>query len=149
MWFRRKKKFVLGVRKKRTHDAHYRAYRELARAVVDERLTYWNQLYGFTYQRVAIRNQRRRWGSCSAHGNLNFNYKIILLPEILMDYVVVHELCHLAELNHSSAFWQQVARALPDYKERKRHLMKMTQVPQQGFPSSVLQQRVVSREETL
>lgn len=139
MWFRKRKKVVFRVRKKPTNDAHYKVYRELARAIVHERLEHWNEVYGFTYQRVAVRNQRRRWGSCSEHGNLNFNYQIILLPETLMDYVIVHELCHLAELNHSKAFWEHVARALPDYKERKQHLMKMTHVPREGFPSSVFQ----------
>lgn len=105
---------------------HYLAHKEAARAFVHERLTHFNTLYGFSYKRVAIRNQRTCWGSCSEHGNLNFNYKILFLPPHLADYLIVHELCHLAELNHSSRFWLQVSRACPDYQALKRELKRTT-----------------------
>jgi len=80
------------------------------------RIEYYNRHYNFTFNRVAIRNQRRCWGSCSSLKNLNFNYKILLLPDHLQDYIVVHELCHLAELNHGQQFWDLVAQQIPDYK---------------------------------
>lgn len=69
-----------------------------------------------------MREQKTRWGSCSAAGNLNFNWKLILMPPEILDYVVVHELAHRKELNHSKAFWSVVEQILPDYKERRRWL---------------------------
>lgn len=130
----------LRLRKKRKpkKDAHYEAWKEIARSVIAERTRFWNEHYGFTYQRIAIRNQKRRWGSCSARGNINFNYRLIFLPEGLMDYVIVHELCHLGELNHGSGFWNLVAKGLPDYELRRTHLKRITYVPKQGFPSSLV-----------
>lgn len=109
---------------------HYETHKERARILIHEKLQIWSLVYGTTYNRVTIRNQRSRWGSCSARGNLNFNYRLIFLPEPLFDYVIVHELCHLIELNHSNAFWEHVERALPDYRERKVHL--------RSIPSSML-----------
>lgn len=117
---------------------HYKAHKELAREIITARIEHWNGFYNLEYKRVAIRNQRRCWGSCSEKGNLNFNYKIIFIPEILMDYVIVHELCHLIHLNHSPAFWAEVARAMPEYKEARAHLRRITHVPARGFPSSVV-----------
>ena len=80
------------------------------------RLAYFNEFYQFRVKRVAIKNSRSRWGSCSQLGNLNFNYKLALLPPALADYVVVHELCHLKHFNHSEAFWAEVARAIPHHR---------------------------------
>jgi predicted metal-dependent hydrolase len=104
------------------HVAHYNEHKERARILIHERLVYWNTFYNCTYNKVAIRNQSTRWGSCSMKRNLNFNYRIALLPQELMDYVIVHELCHLIEFNHSPAFWACMARALPDHHERKSAL---------------------------
>jgi predicted metal-dependent hydrolase len=104
------------------HTAHYDEHKERARVLVHERLMYWNAFYNCVYNKVAIRNQSTRWGSCSAKKNLNFNYRIALLPQELMDYVIVHELCHLIEFNHSPAFWACMARALPDHEVRKEAL---------------------------
>ena len=101
---------------------HYLRYKEAARELVKERLAYFNQFYGFSLQRLAIRNQRTRWGSCSKKGNLNFNYRILFLPPALADYLIVHELCHLKEFNHSARFWALVQQMIPEYKTTRRAL---------------------------
>ena len=101
--------------------------RELAdRALVHipERVKYFAPLIGVTYVRITIRNQKTRWGSCSGKGNLNFNCLLMLTPPEVIDYVVVHELCHRKEMNHSKAFWQEVERILPDYKKSVAYLKK-------------------------
>jgi len=103
--------------------AHYKKHRESARALVREKLTTWSRYYNVQYKRVSIRNTKSRWGSCSKEGNLNFSYRILFLPERLQDYLIVHELCHIMELNHSRGFWVLVAKAVPDYKTRKRELL--------------------------
>lgn len=79
-------------------------------------------LVGVRYGRITIRCQKTRWGSCSAQGNLNFNCLLMLCPEPVRDYVVVHELCHRLEMNHSPRFWAQVARVLPDYAVSRKWL---------------------------
>jgi predicted metal-dependent hydrolase len=93
-----------------------------ALVLAQNKILQWSQFYGFACQRIAIKNQKTRWGSCSKKGNLNFNYKIVCLPEYLVDYLVVHELCHLKEFNHSRRFWDLVGRAVPDYKRLRREL---------------------------
>lgn len=100
-----------------TVTKHYLAHKEQARELVIERLLHFNQYYNLKWNRVAIRNQRRCWGSCSAKGNLNFNYKIQFLPPHLADYIVVHELCHLTHLHHGKEFWDLVGEQLPNYAE--------------------------------
>ena len=102
----------------------YTRYKEAARMLVMERLERFNAYYGFEYGSVRIRNQKSRWGSCSARGNLNFNYKIALIPPALQDYVIVHELCHLKELNHSEKFWDLVAEQVPDWEAKRKELKK-------------------------
>ena len=103
----------------------YLKHREDARKFVTQRLEELNQRYGYGYNKIAIRDQKTCWGSCSARKNLNFNYKIIFLPAELQDYVLVHELCHLKELNHSRKFWDLVAGTVPNYLECKKELQKM------------------------
>ncbi len=100
----------------------YLAYREDARRKIHEILANVNQCYRFDYGRVAIRNQRRSWGSCSQAGNLNFNYKIMFLAERLQEYIVAHELCHLQEFNHGPDFWRLVEEFVPDYKDIRKTL---------------------------
>ena len=90
--------------------------------VLPERVRHFAPLVGVTYGRITIRNQKSKWGSCSAQGNLNFNCLLMDAPAEVQDYVVVHELCHRKELNHSPAFWAQVARVLPGYKEQEKWL---------------------------
>ena len=103
---------------------HYLENHAAARAKVFEKVTEHNLRYGFAYKKISIRNQRTRWGSCSRQGNLNFNYKLLFLPEHLADYVIVHELCHLRELNHSIRFWKLVAEAIPDYHRHRAELRR-------------------------
>lgn len=82
----------------------YAKHKDAARRLAIERIEHFNHVYGFTFNRISIRNQKTRWGSCSKKGNMNFNYKIVLLPKNLADYIIVHELCHLQEFNHSRKF---------------------------------------------
>lgn len=96
---------------------HYVENKAAARELVLARLVHFNQHYNFTWNRVAIRNQRRCWGSCTSLKNLNFNYKLLLLPSHLRDYIIVHELCHLKELHHGQAFWDLVAEQMPQYQQ--------------------------------
>ena len=95
---------------------------EQALRVIPERAAHYAPLVGVTYGRVTIRNQKSKWGSCSAKGNLNFNCLLMEAPPEVLDYVVVHELCHRKYMNHSAAFWAEVARVLPGYREQERWL---------------------------
>ena len=103
-------------------DAQIEELAQQALEVLPERTAYYAPLVGVTYGRITIRNQRSRWGSCSSAGNLNFNCLLMLTPPEVQDYVVVHELCHRKEMNHSDAFWAEVERVLPDYRERRKWL---------------------------
>ncbi len=103
----------------------YKDSKEEARTLINQRLNYFNQIYNFNYNQVRIKNQASLWGSCSKAGNLNFNYRLFFLKEELRDYVIVHELCHLKELNHSAQFWQLVQRVIPNFKELRRELKKI------------------------
>ena len=97
-------------------------YRKQARTVIAERLAHWNRHYGFTFGCVRIKEQKSRWGSCSRQGNLNFNWRLLLAPLSVLDYVVIHELAHLKELNHSPRFWAIVAQMCPDYAAKRKWL---------------------------
>ena len=90
--------------------------------IFPERTAYFAKRMGVTYNRITIREQKTRWGSCSAAGNLNFNWKLVLMPPEILDYVVVHELAHRREMNHSPRFWAIVESELPDYRERQEKL---------------------------
>ena len=90
--------------------------------VIPARVAYFASRIGVTYGRITIRNQKGRWGSCSSQGNLNFNCLLMLTPPHVIDSVIVHELCHIKELNHSDAFWATVKQILPDYEIAYRWL---------------------------
>lgn len=112
--------FKKFLRKRRTSTKtgrkSYELHKEAARAKVHARLRVYGERYGLSWNRVAIRDQRRRWGSCSSRGNLNFNYRLIFLPDHLFDYIIIHELCHLQEMNHGPQFWLLVAKECPGYQ---------------------------------
>ena len=98
------------------------ACRSRALKFVLGRLRFYNEHYQFSYNRVSIKKMSSRWGSCSSEGNMSFHYRLLFLPIELADYVIVHELCHLKELNHSHRFWQLVRETISDCKQRKRVL---------------------------
>lgn len=98
------------------------ALAEEALKVIPERVEYFAKVIGVTYGKITIRNQKTRWGSCSSKGNLNFNCLLMLAPPEVLDYVVVHELCHRKQMNHSKAFWLEVEKVLPNYKEVRKWL---------------------------
>lgn len=93
--------------------------------LVKEKVEIHNQYYNFDYNRIFIKDQSTRWGSCSTNKNLNFNYRIMFLPEELQDYIIVHELCHLKEMNHSYRFWDLVAEKIPNHKYLRRKLRRI------------------------
>lgn len=86
------------------------------------RVRHYEKIMGLTCNRVTIRDQKTRWGSCSSKKNLNFNYRLAYMPQEILDYVVVHELAHLRHMDHSREFWACVGRYLPDYQERRAWL---------------------------
>lgn len=93
--------------------------------VLPKKVEYYAAKIGVTYGTITIRNQKTRWGSCSSKGNLNFNCQLMMLPEEIQDYVVVHELCHRKEMNHAPRFWNEVRRIMPDYEERRKYLRQV------------------------
>ncbi len=106
-----------------SHD-DYLKHKEEAYILAVERTEHFNKTYKFRYNKIKIKNQKTRWGSCSKKGNLNFNYKIALLSQQLSDYIIVHELCHLKEFNHSKKFWKLVEKAIPDYIKTRNELKR-------------------------
>lgn len=103
----------------------YLARKEEARVLVDNKIDYFRSIYNLCPARISIRNQKTRWGSCSRKGNLNFNYRIIHLPEKYQDYVVVHELCHLQEFNHLKSFWDLVGKTIPEHKKIRKEIRNL------------------------
>lgn len=92
------------------------------RQLITQRVAYYADIMGIAYGRITMRNQKTRWGSCSSDGNLNFNCRLLFVPKELVDYVVVHELAHRRHMDHSPAFWQEVEKYMPDYRERRKQL---------------------------
>jgi len=109
--------------KRRIPKGNYEDYiknKERALNQINIRAKELNKTYGYKFNKINIKNQKTRWGSCSIKRNLNFNYRLIYLPNRIIDYVVVHELCHLKEFNHSKRFWSLVEKGIPDYKDIKK-----------------------------
>lgn len=103
-------------------DAIEKWYRERAREVITDKVTYFQRFIGKSVGEIRIKEQKSRWGSCSSQGNLNFNWKIVMAPDEIIDYLVVHELCHRLHMNHSKEFWDSVGVIIPDYKKREKWL---------------------------
>jgi len=99
-------------------------YKKQARMVLTERVKFFAQKYGFKVGKIRISSARTRWGSYSSKGTLSFTWRLVMAPLEIIDYVVLHELCHLKEMNHSRAFWERVETILPDYKRRRKWLKK-------------------------
>ena len=96
---------------------HYLVFREPARKLIEERVKYWVGVTGYVVYDIRIKDLKSRWGSCSSKGNLNFNYRLLYLPQALREYIIVHEICHLKEMNHSKRFWDLVEKYFPEYKK--------------------------------
>lgn len=107
---------------------NYLEHKEAARRFIHERLVYLNRPYGFVYRKIFIKDQKTCWGSCSKKGNLNFSYRLLFLPPHLADYVLVHELCHLKEMNHGKRFWSYVAQTFPQYQKLRRELREQARL---------------------
>lgn len=111
---------------KLVNEGNYQNLKIQALKLAETRVMFFNKKYKFKYNKISIRNQKTRWGSCSKRGNLNYNYKIALLPKKLADYIIVHELCHLKEFNHSRKFWNLVGKAIPEYDEVINKIKKLS-----------------------
>lgn len=116
-------------------------YRNAARSMFQNRVAYYHAFTGGNYTSITIRDQKSRWGSCSSRGTLSFNYRLIFAPPKVLDYVVVHELCHLTHMNHSKDFWNMVEGIMPEYKtyktwlrEHGQELNLITYLEKQGIP---------------
>jgi len=96
--------------------------KQRALALASARCEHFSRIYGLSYNKITIRAQKTRWGSCSRNGDLSFNYKIAALSQPLAEYIIVHELCHLREMNHSQRFWDLVARTIPAYQKARTEL---------------------------
>lgn len=105
-------------------EENIKALRKKAKQTLREKADYYSNIMGIKYGRITITGAKTRFGSCSSKGDLSFSYRLMLYPEEAVDYVVVHELAHIIELNHSPAFYRIVESVMPDYKERRKLLKK-------------------------
>lgn len=123
---------VIRLHKDKTHEERNREirikleqwYRTMARESILERINWFQKILQVKCNDVRIKEQKTRWGSCSLKGNLNFNWRIVMAPSDIIDYIVVHELCHLIHMNHSRDYWQLVEKYIPDYRDRRNWLTK-------------------------
>jgi predicted metal-dependent hydrolase len=99
-----------------------------AKKIIERRVVELSTIYGFHFNRISVRNQSTRWGSCSSNKNLNFNWRLILGPKMILDYVIIHELAHTLQMNHSKAFWAIVQNIIPEYKSLRLWLKKNGQL---------------------
>mgnify|MGYP000001488558 CR=1 FL=1 len=111
-------------KEKQFTDDDIRKMKDEAKRVIPDRVKYYAGIMGVTFGKITIKNQKNRWGSCSSKGNLNFNCLLMLTPDKVMDYVVIHELCHLKQMNHSKMFWAEVEKVMPDYKVYRQWLSR-------------------------
>ncbi len=125
-WIYKQAKRIISENEKRVNrdEGEIQELRERARVVLTRKSHIYAEKLGVSFCKIRIGNQRTRWGSCSSKGTISYNWRLILLPEPIMDYVVVHELCHLLEMNHSKRFWALVESIIPDYAERRAWLKK-------------------------
>lgn len=123
-WIDRHLKQVVEQRST-AHDAEkeYHEKKATARIIIESRVSEFATRYGFRYEKISIRNQRTRFGSCSRNGNLSFHYRIAFFAPEERDYVIIHELCHLRHFNHSPLFWHEVSRFIPEYERIRRNLL--------------------------
>lgn len=124
-WVWDKIQFFKNVDSKAIRTFSHKDYlenKDKALTLVDERVRFYNKVYGFSFNKIFIKNQKTRWGSCSCKQNLNLNYKIVFLPQKHQDYIIVHEMCHLKEFNHSRKFWALVEKVIPNYLDIKKEL---------------------------
>lgn len=124
-WVLKKLQFFNSLEKKsgRTFSkADYKKYKDQALQLITDRINYYNQFYKFSFKKISVKNQKSRWGSCSRKKNLNLNYRLLFLSEKQRDYIIVHELCHLQEFNHSKKFWALVQKTIPDYVKIRKEL---------------------------
>ncbi|MBU0574542.1 MAG: M48 family metallopeptidase [Candidatus Margulisbacteria bacterium] len=121
-WISRKQKIIASRPKCSVPPIFAKWFRNDAREMITERLERYSRQTGIRYNKVKITSAQSRWGSCTSRGNLNFSWRVMTLPLEVVDYVVVHELMHIVEMNHSKRFWSKVAGVLPDYKERRKRL---------------------------
>ena len=120
-------KQAVRVRKANENKVSYsedeeKRLREEARRVLTKKSEHYKELLHVEYKKIRIGDQKTRWGSCSSKGTISYSWRLILMPQEIQDYVVVHELCHLHEMNHSKKFWEWVASIIPDYQRRRRWL---------------------------
>lgn len=113
----------------RRGEGGYKRNKDEAWEKVQEKVIYFNGFYKFFVGKITIRNTKSRWGSCSKLGNLSFNYKIAFLPQRLIDYLVVHELCHLKEFNHSKNFWSLVSKTIPHWRALRKEIKLVSVSP--------------------
>jgi predicted metal-dependent hydrolase len=116
-WIMRKIQNNLSTQIKTYTPSQLIEMKDRAKHIFPPKINYFAGLIGVSYNKVSFRNQKSRWGSCSSRGNLNFNIHLVNVPEFVLDYVIIHELCHLIEHNHSARFWSLVALHCNEYKE--------------------------------
>jgi len=113
-----------GNRNALIEGAFKKWYVRVAHESIKERLDYFSKVIGISYNTMRIKEQKTCWGSCSKKGNLNFNWKLIMSPQWVIDYVIIHEICHLRYLNHSKEYWSMVGLYMPEYKKAQEWLKK-------------------------
>ncbi len=127
-WILKKLSFLSENKKNiffKKSDKDYFRQKKVAKKIIESRISYYSRKYNFKFGKISVRNQKTRWGSCSSKGNLSFNFRVVYLTRKQLDYIVVHELCHLKEFNHSDDFWKLVGKIVPDYKKIKKEIKKI------------------------